>query len=537
MLVHHFVERSAAQTPQAIAVIEPGKAISYQELDRLSNRVANALRDRGVVRGDRVLLALENSIELVASYLGVLKAGAVAVPLPPGPRSDRLSRALEDCSPSACLLDPVTAHALEQAGALARVKRVLTYSRNKRASAEGTPPPAANQVALNTALAAASPEPCPSTAIDLDLAAIIYTSGSTGAPRGVMLRHRNIVANTRSIAEYLHLTSADRAMCVLPLYYVYGLSLLHTHLMTGGSVVLDNRFTYPNVVLNAMQEHRVTGFAGVPSTFALLLHRSNLSTMEFPDLRYVTQAGGGMPPVRVLEWLERGPKVPFFVMYGATEASARLTYLQPDALRRQLGSIGKAIPQTEVVVVRDDGTRAERGEIGELVARGANIAAGYWNDPEETAVKFGPLGYRTGDLGYEDDEGYLFLVGRRHDMIKVGAHRVGATEIEDALHEHAGIHEAAVVGAPHDILGEVPVAFVTRRDAAALDVEAVRAFCAERLAPHKIPARIVVIEEMPRTGGAGKTDKLTLRMRAAAVVADTSMAAEPIRRPVARGIP
>ena len=226
-------------------------------------------------------------------------------------------------------------------------------------------------------------------------------------------------------------------MCVLPFYYVYGLSLLHTHLAVGGSVVIDNRFVYPNVVLREMQEHAVTGFAGVPSTFALLLHRSELESTQLPALRYVTQAGGAMPVARIQEWLERGPNVPFYVMYGATEASARLTFLDPARLREKAGSIGKAIPNVEIRIVKDDGTLAAPHEIGELVARGANIAHGYWNNPDETCEKFGPLGYRTGDLGYADDEGYLFLVGRRHDMLKVGAHRVGAKEIEDVLQEFA----------------------------------------------------------------------------------------------------
>ena len=518
MLVQKFIETSAQRTPDAVALVEASGTTSYALLDGLANRFANTLRENGVQRGDRVVLALENSAELVAGYLGTMKAGAVAVPLPSGPRSDRLIRVVRECRPTACVVDPATAHEIDLVSdACTSVRVFLTSS-----SAGGRRAPAAGshrQQDLTVALAAASPERPETSAIDLDLAAIIYTSGSTGEPRGVMLRHRNIVANTQSIASYLELTAADRVMCVLPLYYVYGLSLLHTHLLVGGSVVLSNRFAYPNLVLEAMRQHTVTGFAGVPSTFALLLHRSNLADLDFPSLRYVTQAGGAMPPARLLEWLERGPKVPFFVMYGATEASARLTYLPPADVRRKLGSIGKAIPNTEIVVIRDDGQPAAIGETGELVARGANISPGYWNDPEETARKFTPLGYRTGDLGFVDEDGFLFLSGRRHDMIKVGAHRVGASEIEDVLHNFQGITEAAVVAAPHDILGEVPVAFVTARESSSLpDADAIRAFCAERLPSHKVPARIVFLEEMPRTSEVGKTDRVFLRSRAADMV-------------------
>ncbi len=300
-------------------------------------------------------------------------------------------------------------------------------------------------------------------------------------------------------------------MCVLPFNYVYGLSLLHTHVAVGGSIVVENRGAFPNVVLESMAEHAVTGFAGVPSTFALMLHRSNIADTRLPHLRYVTQAGGGMPPAKITEWLERGPRADFYVMYGATEAAARLTYLPPADLGRKLGSIGRAIPDVEIRIITDEGRVAATGEVGELVARGANISSGYWNRPEETAARFGADGYRTGDLGYVDDDGFVFLVGRQHDMIKVGANRVGAREIEDVLHQHPAVFEAAVVAAPHDLLGEVPVAFVALREQVA-DVENVlRGFCAARLTAYKVPLRVVVMPELPKLPGTGKLDRHSLR--------------------------
>jgi acyl-CoA synthetase (AMP-forming)/AMP-acid ligase II len=378
----------------------------------------------------------------------------------------------------------------------------------------GTPSSAVLAVAqrIEPLLASVSDAPPVVRPIDVDLALIVYTSGSTGEPRGVMLTHRNVVANTRSIVRYLQLTQRDRVMCVLPFHYVYGLSLLHTHVAAGGSVVIDNRFTYPNVVLDAMQSHRVTGLAGVPSTFALLLHRSSLETTPLPDLRYVTQAGGAMPPNRLAEWLERGPRVRFFVMYGATEASARLTYLDPTELPARAGSIGRAIPNVEVVVRREDGSRASAGEIGELVARGSNIARGYWNDPAETARRFDHLGYHTGDLGYADAEGFLYLVGRRHDMIKVGAHRVGAREIENVIAEYPGVHEVAVIGAPHDLLGEAPVAFVSLANPEdGLNRETLMGFLRSRLPAYKMPVQLIVRAELPKIAGIGKIDRRSLQ--------------------------
>jgi long-chain acyl-CoA synthetase len=514
MLVHRLLEESAAGQPDATALIEGARVASYAELDRQANRFAHVLLGAGVRRHDRVVIALENSIELAVAYFGTLKAGGVAVPLPTGPRSDRLATAAAECAPSAAVVDPATAreilekqHAtnLHDAHPLANVNALFVAGRRRNGPALPT-----SMRSFGEALRDGSDSAPGIRTIDIDLAAIIYTSGSTGEPRGVMLTHRNVVTNTRSIVSYLGLTEQDRVMCVLPFYYVYGLSLLHTHLAVGGSVVIDNRFAFPNVVLRAMQEHGVTGFAGVPSTFSLLLHRSELESTRLPALRYVTQAGGGMATARIQEWLARGPKVPFYVMYGATEASARLTYLSPDRLVDKPGSIGRPIPNVEIVVVTDEGTLAKPREVGELVARGSNIARGYWNNTEESAERFGPLGYRTGDLGYLDEEGFLFLVGRRHDMLKVGAHRVGAKEIEDVLFDFPGVLEAAVVGAPDDLLGQVPVAFVSMRDGLELDREAVETFCRGRLPAHKVPAQFIAKPELPKLGGVGKIDKRAL---------------------------
>lgn len=510
MLVHRFVEEWAARTPSAPALIEPVRRTSYDELNRLADRFAHLFQRHGVLRGDRVVLALDNGLELVAAYLGALKAGAAAVPLPAGSRSDRLAPAIADCAPRVCVVDGATARAGRAAGALATVPHVLVARPPEQPVDESSP-----FLDLSAALDACPDTPVSVDCSDVDLAAIIYTSGSTGEPRGVTLTHRNFVVNARSIVSYLRLTGADRVMCVLPFHYVYGLSLLHTHLAVGGSLVIENRSAYPNVVLEAMREHEVTGFAGVPSTFALMLHRSNLADVSLPRLRYVTQAGGGMAPARITEWLERGPKADFYVMYGATEAAARLTYLPPADLPRKLGSIGRAIPDVEIVVVTESGERARPGETGELVARGANVSSGYWNNAEETALRFSPMGYHTGDLGYADDEGYLYLVGRRHDMIKVGANRVSAKEIEDVLQQHPAVYEAAVVAVPHPLLGEAPVAFVALKAELADAQGTLRGFCAERLQPYKVPVRIVEQAELPKLPGVGKLDRGALRAAAA----------------------
>jgi long-chain acyl-CoA synthetase len=505
MVVHRFLSRSAEEHPDVVALIEPPSSVTYGDLDAMANRIAHVLCAGGVRRGDRVVIALKNGVEFVACYFGVLKAGAVVVPLAAGPRSDRFRKVVEECAPSACVIDRAAAACFARERTLDRIPLLLVGG-----TPSVTDDNVTHELELKAAIEGAPPTPLADTATDLDLAAIIYTSGSTGEPRGVMLTHHNIVTNTRSIIAYLNLGRQDRGMCVLPFYHVYGLSQLLTHMAVGGSLVIENNSVFPNVVLQEMREHRVTGFAGVPSTFALLLHGSALREFTFPDLRYVTQAGGHMPPAWVLEWLEQGPQAPFYVMYGATEASARLTYLEPRDLRRKLGSIGKAIPNVEMRVITDSGEEAAPGECGELVASGENISSGYWKDPEASLARFGPLGYRTGDLAYRDDEGFLFLVGRRHDMIKVGAHRIGSSEVENVLHQHPDVLEAAVVGVPHDILGEAPVALVSVRPGATLGRKTLLAFCRTSLASHKVPVDIIFKSELPRSG-IGKIDKVSLR--------------------------
>jgi acyl-CoA synthetase (AMP-forming)/AMP-acid ligase II len=509
VLTHDFLRRSAERTPDATAIVDAAGSVTYAALEDQAVRVANALVGAGVQRGDRVAIGLDNSRDFAASYFGVLQAGAVAVPVP-ADHAGRLEYVLRDCTPVAAILE----HGLARQALAAIAESSLRTAFIRATSASAALPQSYGRVIVQPfreAVASASAAAVSVRMIDLDLAAIIYTSGSTGSPRGVMLSHLNIRSNTESIVSYLALSASDRMMVVLPFHYVYGLSLLHTHVYAGGSLVIDNRFAFPNVVLKAMQHHEVTGFAGVPSTFAILLSRSSIGKMQFPALRYVTQAGGALAPARVLEWQQTVPGVPLYVMYGATEASARLSYLEPSQLAAKLGSLGRAIPNVELLLLRDDGQPAGAGDVGEIVARGSNIAQGYWNRPDETREAFGPLGYHTGDLARADEDGYLYLVGRRHDMIKVGGYRVSAREIEDVLHEHAAIHEAAVVGAPHDILGEAPLAFVSLRQPHGASAEDLVAFCRRALPEYRVPSEVIVLDgELPKNGS-GKVDKVALR--------------------------
>jgi acyl-CoA synthetase (AMP-forming)/AMP-acid ligase II len=348
-----------------------------------------------------------------------------------------------------------------------------------------------------------------------DIAMILYTSGTTGESKGVTLTHQNLISNADSIVRYLRLTADDRVMVILPFCYAYGNSLLTTHMRVGGSLVLENSFSYPNIVLDRMRDEEVTGFSGVPSSFALLLNRSNVRSHTFQRLRYLTQAGGAMSPKHIHELRGVFPGKDIYIMYGQTEATARLSYLEPADLERKPGSIGKAIPSVSLTL-RYDGVDVDeysgevrRGKVGEIVANGDNIMAGYWNNPVETAKVIKPDGLHTGDLGRVDDEGYFYIVGRQSEIIKSGAYRISPKEIEEVILECPGIHEAAVIGTPDDILGEMVVAYIVAKPDYTLDSKEILTHCWKQLPPFKVPRRVEFIGSLPKNPS-GKVRKQDL---------------------------
>jgi len=445
-------------------------------------------------------------MEYAAVYYGILRAGAVAVPVDPALGGAGLEHVLADCRPR------VVAHGREAARTVAAVRTWPADTGALLTAVDGPPLPENGRLPrapLGAVLAGPGTAPPEVRLIDEDLASIIYTSGSTGRPKGVMLTHLNLVANTRSIVDYLALTGEDRVLVVLPFHYVYGKSLLNTHVAVGGAVIVDNRFVYPKVVLKRMQDEAATGFAGVPSTFSILLGRTPFARMAFPALRYVTQAGGPMPPSVTRRLMNALPDKRIYIMYGATEAGARLTWLDPADLLQKVGSIGKAIPNVEVYPAREDGSPCAPDEEGELVARGSNIMRGYWNDPEETRRVLRDGLYHTGDLGRVDRDGFLFVVGRRKNMIKVGGARVSPLEIEDLISAIDGVVETAVTGVEDPVLGEAPKAFVVAAPDAALTPEAVIARLKQEVAPFKVPREVVFLDRLPKNA-AGKVRRADL---------------------------
>lgn len=504
-LVHHFLERAAQERPEAVFLIDHGEAVSYGDVEAAANRLARVLVAEGLRAGDRAALLAENSRFYVEAYYAVLKAGGIVVPLNTAARAPSLVELLERAAARWLIAGPRFEARARQAielGAPLAVLGVRARSDAERSSAVRT-------LALEEAAASESPSPLDAHAIDLDPASIVYTSGSTGKPLGATLSHRSLVANTRSIVASLRLGAPDRVLSILPFYYVYGKSLLNTHAAVGGSLVIENRFLYPNVALDTLEREACTGLAGVPSTFAILLNRSTLAERRLGDLRYVTQAGGGMSPELIRRLQETLPGKEIFIMYGATEASARLAVLDSADLPRKRGSIGKAIPNVDLRILLPDGREAAPGQEGEIVARGSNLMSGYWGDEEATRRVLDENGYHSGDLARRDEEGFLFIVGRKNEIIKSGAHRISAREIEDAILELPEIHEAAVIGVGDEILGERIQAFVVLREGRSDDPEALKKQLTARLPAYKVPASIVVRSELPKNES-GKIMKKSL---------------------------
>jgi acyl-CoA synthetase (AMP-forming)/AMP-acid ligase II len=314
-----------------------------------------------------------------------------------------------------------------------------------------------------------------------------------------MLSHANLAANASAIVECLRLKPEDSVVSPLPFAHAYGSSVLHTHLSVGARIVIEQNHAFPYAVVDTLVRERPTGFSGVASTYALFLSRVSLGQYDLTSLRYVTQAGGPMAPALARRVLDAFPRAQLFVMYGQTEATARLTYLPPGQLGVKPGSVGIAVPGTTIQVRREDRTVAAVGEPGDVWASGPGVMQGYWRDPQATAAVLQDGWLKTGDVGHLDADGYLFLHGRRSDMIKTGAHRVHPLDVEEVIAELPAVAEAAVVGVDDELLGQVIKAFIVPVEPQALDVEAVRAHCRKRLPAYKRPRHIEMVACVPRT--------------------------------------
>jgi len=489
--------------PEAVALFTLSGDYTYRELREAAKNVASYLQSAGARKGDRVLLAADNSFFWVAAYLGILKAGLVCVPLASTISGAELSYILQSTEAQFVFLQSSTLRAHQ------RLLSHLSIVADKRTPQPGLEAHSIEYFPDLLARNSGGSFTPPDIEKD-DLAVLIFTSGSTGQPKAVMVSHNNIIANTASIAEYLKLTKRDRILAVLPFYYCFGSSLLHTHLRVGGSVVLEPRFMYPERVLDRIIETESTGFAGVPSHFHVLLRSSSIRNRDLRTLRYVQQAGGYMAPKTITELQQALPETKIFVMYGQTEATARLSYLPPERLADKIGSIGKGIPGVQLRVLTEDGRPVSTGEIGEIVAEGENVTLGYWRDPEETARSFRHGRLYTGDLATVDSDGFIYIAGRAKEFIKSGGKRVGCRQLEQEILEFEGLTEVAVIGVPDDLLGEAVKAFVVPSNSESDFLERLYTFCRRRMQPAFVPRDIVLLNSIPKNEY-GKVSKPALR--------------------------
>jgi len=514
MLLHDFLTESARKFPDKTALIFSSRRITYRELDRQSNRLAHALIDLGVERGDRVAIFLDNSPESVIALFGVLKAGAVFIMLCAGLKTGKLD------------------YILNQSGA-----RVLISHKNKRRIFNGIHA-STNLIKIiieEDEIQKDSPltwdkimsdppdhvrypsDHCPARRnIDLDLAALIYTSGSTGDPKGVMLTHLNMVCAATSITSYLKNTPDDIIMNVLPLSFDYGLYQVLMAVKFGGTVVLEKSFLYPYAVIEKMIREKVTGLPLIPTLAAMILQMESLKGYDFSSLRYITNTGAVLPETHIKKLKATFPHAAIYSMYGLTECK-RVSYLPPEELDQRPNSVGKPMPNVEVFIVDEKGNSVCPGVVGELVVRGSNVMRGYWNDPKETDRVLKAGRYQgeqvlyTGDFFRMDEEGYLFFAGRKDDLIKTRGERVSPREVENVLCQIDGVSEAVVIGVPDNLLGQTIKAFILPVLGSDLGEKEIIAYCMDKLECSMVPKYVEFLSEFPRTA-TGKIDRKKIAM-------------------------
>ncbi len=504
-MIYDFLENSAIRYPDKIAVVCNSERATYRQINSHADNLACRLQEIGIRKSDRVALLMENSIDYVVAYYGILKAGCVVAPLNPGLKPEGLQNLLEDLEPAAIIAGFKSERLLNAVSLDPKYLKLLIIKTPKKRWHTAPVRFFTFEDCISeqeTPIGNPNPKPNPN-----DPAGIIYTSGSSGKPKGVVLSHGNIVSNTLSICRYLSLTQDDIQMVVLPFFYVMGKSLLNTHFAVGGTVVINNTFSYPATVIKQMVEEKVTGFSGVPSTYAHLLHRSPLARHrdELQSLRYCSQAGGHMAAQLKKDLRHCLPDhTRIVIMYGATEASARLSYLEPEQFERKMGSIGKAIPGVELKIVNEAGSTVENGLSGELLARGPNIMQGYWNDIESTRKAIDTDGYyHTGDIAYEDADGYLYITGRKDNVLKISGHKVNPQEIEECLMQTQQLVETAVIGVADQLKGYRLVALcVPKNDIREAELQS---HCHKFLSNHQIPGEFLFLKTLPR-GSSGKVD-------------------------------
>ncbi|GAB3099938.1 acyl-CoA ligase (AMP-forming), exosortase A system-associated [Aestuariicella hydrocarbonica] len=534
VLLHELIQNQLS-APDRTALVHGDHRWSYSELYGLIEQVAAGFSAAGLSRGQRVAVYLPKQIETVVSFFAASLCGAVFVPINPLLKPPQVAHIIRDCH--ARLLVTSTDRWSQVQSAVVDCESltctVLTGLKEPppaSSPATGTlsweqlvpdpsSPPAASPRATGSGthgLANNGSKPTHHPGLDSDIAAILYTSGSTGQPKGVVLSHRNMMVGAESVSTYLRNTAEDRLLAVLPFSFDYGLSQLTTAFRVGASVVLMD-YLLPRDVIRALSRFDITGLAAVPPLW------NQLAALEWPQdvsqrLRYITNSGGAMPQATTEKLQSALPHTDIYLMYGLTEAF-RSTYLPPDQVAVRPTSMGKAIPNAEILVVREDGSECDANEVGELVHRGPLVSQGYWNDPVKTAERFKPapnphpelpfteIAVWSGDQAYRDDDGFLYFVSRKDEMIKTSGYRVSPTEVEEVLFLSPLIKEAVAIGVPHPDLGQAIVLVASAR--ATPDKDAIVQYCRQHLPNFMIPRDVIFMDNLPRNPN-GKIDRKAL---------------------------
>ena len=495
--------------------------LSYAELGAAIESFAAALLVLGLPKAARVGIWLEKRLEAVVAIFGAARAGCVFAPINPLLKAEQAAYIAQDCNVQLLVTNGPRVTGFEPLLAQCPDLRYIVVAGGAAPALEPGSAMAragVNLLSWDTLLTGAGAVPMPRL-IDIDIAAILYTSGSTGRPKGVVLSHRNIVEGARSVSTYLQNTPDDRILAVLPLSFDYGLSQLTTSFLVGATAVLHN-YLLPQDVIRALVRERITGLAAVPPLWI------QLAALDWPEsinehLRYFTNSGGAMPTATLAELRKRVPSAKPYLMYGLTEAF-RSTYLPPEEVDRRPTSMGKAIPNAEILVVREDGSECAPGEPGELVHRGALVSMGYWNDPEKTAERFKPLPGQpkempitemavwSGDTVKRDEEGFLYFVSRRDEMIKTSGYRVSPTEIEEVVYKSGLVAEVVAFGVDHPTLGQAIALVAQPAEGKSADTQGLIDACKAHLPTFMIPQHVEWFDNsLPRNAN-GKIDRKTL---------------------------
>lgn len=505
-----LINATRADGASRVAIVEEGKPYTYAQLLQAAQGLAATMQARGLQRGDRVAIYMDNTWPCVVSLYATLIAGGAFILVNPQTKTDKLQFILRDSGARLLISDGHLANVFLPVLPAADALAYVICSGELPATRPGKPiEPFDEAICRRTDAGHSAPT------IPLDLAALIYTSGSTGNPKGVMQTHQAMVFAAGSLIEYLRLSQEDRILCVLPLAFDYGLYQLLMAVTLGATLVLERSFIYPAQIFERMRQRQVTVFPGVPTIYSMLLSAHGRSPLCFPSVTRVTNTAAALPDDYVTRLKEIFPNALIYKMYGLTECK-RVSYLEPELAAAKPGSVGKAIPGTEVYLLSADGQPVPCGETGILHVRGPHVMLGYWNRPDLTEHMLRPGKYPgervlcTHDHFRMDAEGFLYFVGRTDDIIKTRGEKVSPVEVENALHGIAGIRECAVVGIPDELLGQAIRAYVVLEPGAQLVDKQIRALCATRLENFMVPKEIVFRTELPRTVTGKVSKKLLL---------------------------